>query len=80
VRRFHSGDLGRFDAKGRLEFLGRRDLQVKIRGFRVEPGEVEAALHSLPCIHDAAVVSDVDVTGVDTPIYQKLSEMSRWID
>jgi enterobactin synthetase component F len=56
-RRFVSGDLGRFDDRGRLVFEGRDDGQVKIRGFRVEVGEVEAVLRTLDEIADAAVVA-----------------------
>lgn len=31
-----TGDLGRFQESGCLEFMGRKDFMVKIRGFRVE--------------------------------------------
>ncbi len=53
-RLYLTGDLVRFDAKGDLEFLGRRDEQVKIRGFRVELGEIEEALRERPEILLAA--------------------------
>ncbi len=43
-RIFRSGDLGRVDSEGNLEFIGRADGQVKLRGLRVELGEIEAAL------------------------------------
>lgn len=43
-----TGDLGRWDAAGRLIHLGRKDRQIKINGQRIEILEVEAALRSYP--------------------------------
>jgi amino acid adenylation domain-containing protein len=55
-RLYRSGDYGRWQAEGKLEFLGRRDAQVKIRGFRVELGEIENRLMEIPGVSQCAVV------------------------
>jgi amino acid adenylation domain-containing protein len=60
---YRTGDLGRWLADGRIEFLGRVDQQVKVRGFRVEPGEIESAMTGHPAIQDAAVVLAADGPG-----------------
>jgi amino acid adenylation domain-containing protein len=51
-----TGDHGRWQPDGKLDFLGRRDNQVKIRGFRIEIGEIENALLRVPDVRDGAVV------------------------
>ena len=56
-RRLRTGDLGRLDEDGLLEFLGRKDRQIKIRGYRVDPGVVEAEMRALPGVSDAAVLA-----------------------
>ncbi|MGN1350747.1 MAG: amino acid adenylation domain-containing protein, partial [Anaerovoracaceae bacterium] len=57
MRVYHTGDLGRWNRDGELEFLGRIDFQVKLRGYRIEPGEVEARAAKFPGIlQEVAVV------------------------
>ena len=56
-RRYRTGDIGRVDPDGALVLLGRSDTKVKVRGRLVVLGDVEAALHDLESVADAAVVS-----------------------
>ncbi|MFF5448560.1 amino acid adenylation domain-containing protein [Streptomyces sp. NPDC012888] len=53
---FRTGDQGRWNADGELEFLGRADGQVQVFGTRVETGEVEQALIGHPGVVEAVVV------------------------
>ncbi|MCA9572202.1 MAG: AMP-binding protein, partial [Myxococcales bacterium] len=57
ARLYRTGDRVRWRRDGHLEYLGRQDEQLKIRGYRVEPGEVEAALSSLPGVEGCVVGS-----------------------
>ena len=60
ARMYRSGDLGRWNDSGQLEYLGRNDLQVQVKGYRIELGEVEAALLSGVGVSQSAVVARRD--------------------
>ena len=62
-RVFLTGDLGRLNAAGGLELIGRKDFQVKIRGYRVELAEIEAALFALESVRQAVVVAHESSSG-----------------
>ncbi len=54
-RIYRTGDMGRYQPGGVIEFLGRRDLQVKIQGHRIELGEIESVLSADPAVSAAVV-------------------------
>jgi AMP-binding enzyme len=47
-RIYRTGDLGRVNDDGEIEYHGRIDTQVKIRGYRVELPEIESVLLQVP--------------------------------
>ena len=57
---YRTGDLGRYNERGELVFVSRRDAQIKHMGHRVELGEIETAAAALPeirlcaCLYDGA--------------------------
>ena len=45
---YRTGDIGRYNSRGELMFVSRKDFQIKHMGHRIELGEIEAAMDSLP--------------------------------
>lgn len=56
---YRTGDLAKWDDKGNLIFVSRKDYQIKHGGRRIELGEIETAVYSVPevkvccCVHNA---------------------------
>jgi O-succinylbenzoic acid--CoA ligase len=57
---FTTGDLGSFDAAGRLTVLGRHDEVIVSGGENIAPHEIEAVLERHPGIREAAVYGEPD--------------------
>lgn len=55
---YRTGDLGTYNDRGELVFLGRKDHQIKHMGHRIEPGEIEAAALAAPHIRSACCIYD----------------------
>ncbi len=53
---FHSGDLGRLDADGRLSVMGRRDTMFISGGENIHPEEIEREILRFPGMLEAIVV------------------------
>ncbi|NET02964.1 MAG: amino acid adenylation domain-containing protein, partial [Sphaerospermopsis sp. SIO1G1] len=60
---YKTGDLVRYLADGKIEYIGRSDNQVKIRGFRIELGEIETALSQNAEIQASCVIVREDKSG-----------------
>jgi amino acid adenylation domain-containing protein len=85
-RIYCTGDLGRLQPDGCLEYLGRKDFRLKIRGYRIQAEEVELALLQMPGINQAAVTARKDDYGDDrlvayvTPAAKEIPTISRMRD
>lgn len=55
-RMYLTGDLGKWNDAGEIEFYGRLDDQVKIRGFRIELQEIEVHISKLPYMKEVCVI------------------------
>jgi O-succinylbenzoic acid--CoA ligase len=58
--RLHTGDLGSFDARGRLLVTGRKADTIVTGGENVAPAEVEGVLLEHPAVSDAGVFGRPD--------------------
>ncbi len=55
---YRTGDLGRYNERGEMMFIGRKDSQIKRHGYRIELGEIESALCSLVEVDDGCCLFD----------------------
>ena len=74
-RIYRTGDLGRINDDGEVEFHGRIDTQVKIRGYRIELTEIESVFMEMPQVALAVVDTHEPEPGVvDLVAYYTLKE------
>ena len=57
---YRTGDLVKWNERGELVFLGRRDSQIKYSGYRIELGEIESAAMSLGGVAQACATFDAE--------------------
>jgi len=55
-RLYKTGDLGRWNQNGYIEFIGRQDSQVKLNGYRIELDEISINLAKLDHITDVVSI------------------------
>ncbi len=55
---YRTGDLGAYNDRGELMFLGRRDGQIKRQGYRIELSEIESALCAHGQVDEGCVLYD----------------------
>ena len=80
-RVYRTGDLGRVNDAGEIEYNGRIDLQVKVRGYRVELPEIETVLMQVPEVAAAVVDTFEPAPGtVELVAYYSLRRGVRALD
>jgi len=55
---YRTGDIVKYNERGEIEFVSRKDFQIKHKGNRIEMGEIEVAINSIPNITNAACIFD----------------------
>ena len=60
---YRTGDLGLWNSRGEIMFLGRRDFQIKHLGYRIELGEIEHAVLQVEGMKNCCVVYNQNKTG-----------------
>lgn len=55
---YKTGDLGKKNQYGEIEYLGRKDYQIKHMGYRIELGEIETNVNSMKEMTTCACIYD----------------------
>ena len=63
-----TGDLGRFDARGRLWLTGRKTLVINTGGYKINPEEPADRIRAVPAVADALVVGIASDYWTEIPV------------
>ncbi|MDN3548275.1 non-ribosomal peptide synthetase [Mucilaginibacter aquaedulcis] len=84
---YRTGDLGKFDYDGELQYEGRIDSQIKIRGFRIETAEIEHHITEFNGVKQSVVIARKDQSQSDQLVGYIVIEKntdhfdeSKWLD
>ena len=61
---YRTGDLGRYNERGELLFVSRKDYQIKHMGHRIELGEIEANVNRIDGIKMACCIYDKETSKI----------------
>lgn len=75
---YRTGDIVKYNERGELIYLCRKDFQIKHMGHRIEIGEIETAVLSLPDVENGCVIYD-DTEGKIVLFYQATHDVNREI-
>ncbi|HJJ36001.1 MAG TPA: AMP-binding protein, partial [Methanocorpusculum sp.] len=86
ARIYKTGDLARYNERGELMYLSRKDYQIKHLGRRIELGELETIADSLPAVarscalyhherHKIFLVVELE-SGTDTAVQDIMARLS----
>lgn len=61
---YKTGDIVRYNERGELIYMSRKDFQIKHMGYRIELGEIEAAINNIDDIISSACIYDKDMQSI----------------
>lgn len=85
-RIYMTGDVGRYDKDGCIEFLGRSDNQVKVRGHRIELSEIDSILGAEEKVSESVSVvigntnEDAHIATVVVPNKRPITDEERIVE
>lgn len=74
---YRTGDLAKYNERGEILYIGRKDFQIKHQGYRIELGEVEAAAYGIAQMRQCCAIYDLSqrkivlFCAVSSPISEK---------
>lgn len=57
---YKTGDLVKYNDRGELVYITRKDFQIKHQGYRIELGEIETAVSAVQGVYECCCIYDMD--------------------